>query len=105
MTFARLHPGAGGVCRRRLLPQRVGYDGVGDGHGRVPVRRVDRDDADDPVGHVRADDAGGPAPGRPVGRHREGNRVGKLAVIVRHRDGDVVTAGWFVHAWNRRSGI
>jgi hypothetical protein len=64
------------------MPERVGYDGAGDGHRRVPIWRVYRDDVDDPVVHVRADDAGGPAPRRFVRRYRESDRVRKLAVLV-----------------------
>jgi len=45
------------------MPERVGNQGLGDGHGCITVRRSDRDDADDLVRHVRTDDAGGPASG------------------------------------------
>jgi hypothetical protein len=39
-----------------LAPERVGHDGPSDGHSGVPVWRSYRDDADDLVGQVRADD-------------------------------------------------
>ena len=45
------------------MPERVGNQGLGDGHGCITVRRSDRDDADDLVRHVRTDDAGEPASG------------------------------------------
>jgi hypothetical protein len=35
------------------MVERVGYDSTGDGHGRVPVWRIDRDNADDLVGRMR----------------------------------------------------
>jgi hypothetical protein len=96
--------GAGIIDWCGQLPERVGYDGAGDGHRRAPVRRVHCDDADDPVVSVRADDAGGLAPCRRVGRHRERDQVGKLTVLVGgNRDGDVVPAGLFVHAGNHKS--
>lgn len=41
-----------------LVLQRVGYDGAGDGHGRVPTGRMDGDNADDLVSVMRGDDAG-----------------------------------------------
>jgi len=71
-VIAGLLAGCGG-----LLPERVGDDGAGDGHGCVPPWRIDGDHADDGVGGVRADDAGGPAPGRLAGCRREGYRVRK----------------------------
>jgi hypothetical protein len=62
------------------MPQCVRYDGAGDGHGCVSAWRIDHDNADDPVSRMRAYDAGAPAQCRLVGCHREGNRIGKLAV-------------------------
>jgi hypothetical protein len=91
-------------CGNMVL-ERVGYDSPGDGHGRVPGGRMDGDNADDLVGRVCADDAGEPAPCRPVGCRRETNRVGKPASLARDRYGDVVTAGWFVHAWHHKPDI
>ena len=91
--------------RQGLTFQRVGYDGPGDGHGCIPVWRSDRDNADDLVSQVRADDARGPAPRRLAGGHREGGRVGKAAAITPDSCGDVVAAEWFVHVWHCKSGL
>ena len=72
--------------------QRIGYDGPGDGHGCIPVRRSDRDNADDLVSQMSTDDARGPALCRLVGCHCERGRIGKAAAIAPDSDSDVVAA-------------
>jgi hypothetical protein len=91
--------------RGALVVERVGYDGPDDGLGCVPAGNIDGDNADDLVGRMRADDAGGPAPCCPAGCRREASRAGKPAVLARNRDGDVVPAGWFVLTWHHKPDI
>ena len=41
----------GGPCRD-LVPERIGYDGLGNGHGRIRAGRMDGDHAEDPIGSL-----------------------------------------------------
>ena len=45
-----------------LMLERVRDDGPGGGRSRAQIRRMDGDHADDLVGRIHADDAGGPVP-------------------------------------------
>ena len=70
----------------------------------VPVWRGDRDNADDFVRQVHADDARRSGPCRRAGGHREHGRVGRGVDITPGSHGDVVAAERFVHVWHRTSG-
>ena len=73
--------------------------------GRVSFSCLNCDDADDLPGRVRADDAGRSGRCRLLGRHGELGGVGMVAAVLVHGDGDVVSAGWFGHVWDSKSGI
>ena len=88
---------------------RPGYDqqsfATAQAHADLASRGWNCDDADDLAGRVRAHDAGRSGRCRLLGRDGELGRVGMVAAILVHGDGDVVAAGWFGHAWDCKSGI
>jgi hypothetical protein len=73
--------------------ERFGHHGQGDGHGRGPVCRLDRDHADDLFSRVRAHDTGVPARCGLPGCHGKLGRARKVAAVPSHGHGDVVPVG------------